>query len=184
MKLPDVPISFQLARVRHDWATWLSLFPSLHWRRKWQPTPVFLPGESQGPGSLVGCLLWGRRVRHDWSDLAAAVAAAALHPNGAGGGTGRKVFPWAAAGIGEGPRMGPPGACQREAAPTPGPGGNRGQWCHPSSVQGCYGTRNDFQNLLSCSSIYCGGQRRHPGGLVVQTGGRPGEYNTAQKRAC
>ena len=32
----------------------------LHWRRKWQPTPVFLPGESQGWGSLVGCRLWGR----------------------------------------------------------------------------------------------------------------------------
>ena len=30
------------------------------WRRKWQPTPVFLPGESRGPGSLVGCCLWGR----------------------------------------------------------------------------------------------------------------------------
>ena len=29
------------------------------WRRKWQPTPVFLPGESQGQGSLVGCCLWG-----------------------------------------------------------------------------------------------------------------------------
>ena len=44
----------------------------MHWRRKWQPTPVFLPGESQGRGSLVGCRLWGHRVRHDWSDLAAA----------------------------------------------------------------------------------------------------------------
>ena len=32
----------------------------MHWRRKWQPTPVFLPGESQGWGSLVGCCLWGR----------------------------------------------------------------------------------------------------------------------------
>ena len=31
----------------------------MHWRRKWQPTPVFLPGESQGRGSLVGCRLWG-----------------------------------------------------------------------------------------------------------------------------
>ena len=30
------------------------------WRRKWQPTPVFLPGESQGRGSLVVCRLWGR----------------------------------------------------------------------------------------------------------------------------
>ena len=42
-----------------------------YWRRKWQPTPVFLPGESQG-WSLVGCRLWGRTVRHNWRDLAAA----------------------------------------------------------------------------------------------------------------
>ena len=35
------------------------------WRGKWQPTPVFLPGESQRWGSLVGCRLWGHRVRHD-----------------------------------------------------------------------------------------------------------------------
>ena len=34
-------------------------FTFMHWRRKWQPTPVFLPGESQGLGSLVGCCLWG-----------------------------------------------------------------------------------------------------------------------------
>ena len=47
-------------RVRHDWATSLSLFTFMHWRRKWQPTPVFLPRESQGRGSLVGCRLWGR----------------------------------------------------------------------------------------------------------------------------
>ena len=47
-------------RVRHDWATSLSLFTFMHWRRKWQPTPVFLPGESQGRVSLVGCRLWGR----------------------------------------------------------------------------------------------------------------------------
>ena len=47
-------------RVGHDWATSLSLFTFLHWRRKWQPTPVFLPGESQGWWSLVGCRLWGQ----------------------------------------------------------------------------------------------------------------------------
>ena len=66
--------SMGLQRVRHDWATSLSLFTFMHWRRKWQPTPVFLPGESQGRGSLVvflpgesqgrgslvGCRLWGR----------------------------------------------------------------------------------------------------------------------------
>ena len=40
-------------RVGHEWTF-------MHWRRKWQPTPVFLPGESQGRGSLVGCPLWGR----------------------------------------------------------------------------------------------------------------------------
>ena len=40
--------------------TSLSLFTFMHWRRKCQPTPVFLPGESQGLGSLVGCHLWGR----------------------------------------------------------------------------------------------------------------------------
>ena len=40
--------------------TQLSDFTFKHWRRKWQPTPVFLPGESQGRGSLVGCSLWGR----------------------------------------------------------------------------------------------------------------------------
>ena len=37
----------------------LSLCTFMHWRRKWQPTPVFLPGESQGRRGLVGCRLWG-----------------------------------------------------------------------------------------------------------------------------
>ena len=60
-------------RVGHKCATSLSLFTFMHWRRKWQPTPMFLPGESQGRGSLVGCRLWGRRVRQDWSDLAASL---------------------------------------------------------------------------------------------------------------
>ena len=48
-----------LLGVGHDWVTSLSLFTFMHWRRKWQPTAVFLPGESQGRGSLVGCRLWG-----------------------------------------------------------------------------------------------------------------------------
>ena len=52
--------SMGLWRVTHDWATSLSLFTFMHWRRKWQPTPVFLPGESQGQRSLVGCCLGGR----------------------------------------------------------------------------------------------------------------------------
>ena len=62
-------------RVGHDWVTSLSLFTFMHWRRQWQPTPVFLPGESQGRGSLVSCRFRSPRVGRDWSDLAAAAAA-------------------------------------------------------------------------------------------------------------
>ena len=51
--------SMGLLRVGRDWATSLLLFTIMHWRRKWQPTPVFLPEESQGRNSLVGCRLWG-----------------------------------------------------------------------------------------------------------------------------
>ena len=41
----------------------LGRFP---WRRKWQPTPVFLPGKSHGWRSLAGCSPWGsQRVGHD-----------------------------------------------------------------------------------------------------------------------
>jgi len=60
-------------RVGYDWVTSLWLFTFMHWRRKWQPTPVFLPGESQGRGSLLGCRLWGHRE----SDMTEATAAAA-----------------------------------------------------------------------------------------------------------
>ena len=46
-------------RVGHEWATSLSLFTFMHWRRKWQPTPVFFPGECHGQRSLVGYSPWG-----------------------------------------------------------------------------------------------------------------------------
>ena len=55
-------------RVAQDWATSLSLFTFMHWRRKWQPTRVFLPGESQGRGSLTGYHLWGR-TESDTTDM-------------------------------------------------------------------------------------------------------------------
>ena len=51
--------SMGLLRVVHDCEASLSLFTFIHWRRKSQPTPMFLPGESQERGSLVGCRLWG-----------------------------------------------------------------------------------------------------------------------------
>ena len=60
MEEPGRLQSKESLRVGHDWVTSLSLFTFMCWRRKWQPTPVFLSGESQGWGSLVGCRLWGR----------------------------------------------------------------------------------------------------------------------------
>ena len=60
MEEPGGLQSMGLLRVGLDWVTSLSLFTFMHWRRKWQPTPVFLPGESQGWESLVGSHLWGR----------------------------------------------------------------------------------------------------------------------------
>ena len=57
---PGVLQSMGSLRVGHDWATSLSLFTFMHWKRKGQPIPVFLPGESQGRGILVDCHLWGR----------------------------------------------------------------------------------------------------------------------------
>ena len=65
MEEPGRLKSMGLLRVGHDWATSLCIFTFMHWRRKWQPTPVFMPGESQGWGSLVGCCLWG----HTESDM-------------------------------------------------------------------------------------------------------------------
>ena len=73
--------------VGHDWATSLSLFTFMHWRRRWQPTPVFLPGESQGRGSLVGCRLWGCRESsaiREWDLLGAEET---LYAFGEGNGT-------------------------------------------------------------------------------------------------
>ena len=65
-------------RVGHDWTTSVSLFTFMHWRRKWQPTPVFLPGESQGqePGGLPS--MGSHGVGHDWHDLAAAAVVVTL----------------------------------------------------------------------------------------------------------
>ena len=64
---PGGPQSMGSLGVGHNGATSLSLFTFMHWRRTWQPTPVFLPGESQGQGSLVGCCLW-RRIESDTTE--------------------------------------------------------------------------------------------------------------------
>ena len=75
MEEPGRLQSMGLQRVGRDWATSFT-FTFMHWRRKWQRTPVFFPGESQRWRSLVGCHLMSHRVGHDWSNLAAAGAAA------------------------------------------------------------------------------------------------------------
>ena len=62
--------------VRYYWVTSLYFFTFMHWRRQWHPTPVLLPGESQGRGEPGGLPSMGsHRVRHDWNDLAIAAAA-------------------------------------------------------------------------------------------------------------
>ena len=61
MEEPGGLQSMGLRRVGHDWATSLSLFTFIHWRRKWQPTPVLLHGKAHGRRSLVGCSPWGRK---------------------------------------------------------------------------------------------------------------------------
>ena len=77
MEEPGGLQSMQLLRVRHDWATSLSLFTCMHWRRKWLLTPVFLPWRIPGTGEPGGLPSTGsHRVGHDWSDLAAVAAAA------------------------------------------------------------------------------------------------------------
>ena len=48
-----------VAKSRTRLSNFTFTFICMHWRRKWQPTPVFLRGESQGRGRLVGCRLWG-----------------------------------------------------------------------------------------------------------------------------
>ena len=73
MEEPEGLLCIGSHRVRHDWS---DLVWCMHWRRKWQPTPVFLPGESQGWRSLVGCRLWGR-TESDMTEVTA--AAAAIH---------------------------------------------------------------------------------------------------------
>ena len=61
-KIPwmEEPGRLQSMRLLRVGATSLSLFTFMHWRRKWQPTSVFLPGESQGWRSPVGYRLWDR----------------------------------------------------------------------------------------------------------------------------
>ena len=59
-------------RVRHDWAISLSLFTFMHWRRKWQPTPVFLPGNPRDGGAWWAAVsgVAQSRTRLKWLSIA------------------------------------------------------------------------------------------------------------------
>ena len=68
-------LNFRLSPVKLSHVNLILRLARQHRRRQWHPTPVLLPGKSHGQRSSVGCSPWGHRVGHDWSDLAAAVAA-------------------------------------------------------------------------------------------------------------
>ena len=73
MEEPGSLQSMGSLRVGHNWATSLSLFTFMHWRRKWQPTPVFLPGNPRDRGVWWAVSLGSHRVRHDWSDSSSSI---------------------------------------------------------------------------------------------------------------
>ena len=66
MEEPGRLQSMESLGVGHDWATSLSLFIFMHWRGKWQPSPVFLPGESQGRGAWWAAV---SGVEQSWTRL-------------------------------------------------------------------------------------------------------------------
>ena len=75
MEEPGRLQSMELLGVGHDWATSLSLFTFMHWRKQWQPTPVFLPGESHGRGAWWAAIYgvtqsrtWLKRLSSSSSD--------------------------------------------------------------------------------------------------------------------
>ena len=62
----DTCLSLSVWRKRQGFNPWVG---KILWRRKWQPSLVFLPGRSHGQRSLAGYSPWGhRRVGHDWSN--------------------------------------------------------------------------------------------------------------------
>ena len=120
----------------------------MHWRRKWQPTPVFLPGESQGQGSLVGCSPWG----HEELDM-----------------TERLHFPFSLSCIGEG--NGNPLQCS--CLENPRDGGawwavvygvaqswTRLKWLSSSSSEVFILYIENYDWLISCVNFWCGNQHR------------------------
>ena len=74
-----LPVSVKSEHYRSITTPSLPIHNPKTWRSNWQPTPVFLPGESQGRGSLVGCRLWGRTESDTTEATLAAAAATKKH---------------------------------------------------------------------------------------------------------
>ena len=120
-------------RVGPDWVTSISLFTFMHWRRKWQPIPVFLPGESQGWGSLVGWtrLKWlsSSSPYSNSNSFSRSVMSDSLWPQG--------LYP------------------ARILCPWDSPGKNTGVGCH-FLIQKIFPTQESNSGLLCCKKIlYC-----------------------------
>ena len=79
MEEPGRLQSMGLQRVGHDWVTSLSLFTFMHWRKKWQPTPVFLPGESQGWWAAIYGIAQSRTWLKRFSSSSSSSSASSLN---------------------------------------------------------------------------------------------------------
>ena len=96
--------------LSHWFDPWVRKIP---WRKEWQPTPVSLPGESQGRGSLVGCCLWGR-TESDTTE--------ATYPQGLWSGPGLSQVLWLWLRSSRRPAVSHGvGACARPPCPSPTP---------------------------------------------------------------
>ena len=98
MEEPGRLQSMGLRRLEHDWATSLSLLTFMHWRRKWQPTPVFLPGEPQGCGSWWAAV---HGVAKSWTWLSDFPFTSHFHALGKEMATHSSVLAWRIPGTGE-----------------------------------------------------------------------------------
>ena len=72
--------------VGHDCTTSLYFFTFMHCRRKWQPTPVFLPGESQGQGAWWAAICWVAQSRTWLKRLSSSISSSSGVAEGQGGG--------------------------------------------------------------------------------------------------
>ena len=147
MEGPGRRQSIESLGVGYDWATSLSLFTFMHWRRKWQPTPVFLPGESQGPGAWWAAVygVTQSRTRLKWLSSSSSSSNKVL--------VAQSCQP-----LWEPMDCSPPGS----SVPGDSPGKNTGVGCH-FLLQGIFPTQGSNLGLLHYRQIlYYLSHQRNP----------------------